>query len=352
MTAVVSLARLLHREQWRGHRFRRGLVVSVAGSLLLMLALNAIQATMSGRADRSTRHVVTTSDDLDAVHALLGAAHLEVRAVDDPGGALEDGDADVAVTVDGDEPTVTYDPTREASLEAYGRAHAALSPRDQPAHRALDDLPAARRYGQAQVLAMLIALLSSVSIVGASTSLAAGRAGSPAEAILATPMRRPAIAAAVALGAAPTAALRGGAVVAVGLGVVVAASGVSGLDGVSVVATCVAAVLSLVATGCAAGAVGAGLSRSHEHGAAISGAIATLASLLTVTVMVRPGLTSDGGAAWVPVLGPQLAIRDAMYGPVPASTALALLASALAVVVVGVVLGGRFLAADGRGRRS
>lgn len=352
MTAVVSLARLLHREQWLGHRFRRGLVVSVAGSLLLMVALNAIQGAMSGRAERSTRQAVTTREDLDAVRGLLGAARLEVRAVDDPAGALEEGDADLAVAVDGDQPTVAYDPTRESSLEAYGRAHAALTPGDQPAHVALDDLPAARRYGQAQVLAMLVALLASVSIVGASASLAAGRAGSPAEAILATPMRRPAIAAAVAMGAAPTAAIRIGAAVAVGIGVVVGASGASGLDGASVVSVCLAAVLSLVATGCAAGAVGAGLARSHDHAAAISGAIAALASLLTVVVMMRPGLTSEGAAAWVPVLGPQLAIRDAMYGPVPASTALALVASALGVVAVGVALGGRFLAADGRGRRS
>lgn len=352
MTAVVSLARLLHREQARHSGFRRSLVISVAGSLVLMLGLHAIQSTVSGRAEGSTQQAVTTRDDLEAVRGLLGATHLDVRAVDDPAGALEAGEADVVVTVDGDQPTVTYDPARESSLEAFGRAHAALTARAQPDHVALDDLPAARRYDLAQVLAMLVALLSSVSIVGASTSLASGRAGSPAEAILATPVRRVAIAAAVALGAAPAGALRAGATVVVGVGVIVAASGVSGLDGVSVVATCAAAVLGLVATGCAAGAVGAGLSRSHEHAAAISGAIAALVSLLTVTIVVRPGLTSAGAAGWVPVLGPQLAMRDAMYGPVPGSTMLALVGSALAVVAIGVVLGGRFLAADGRGRRS
>lgn len=51
-------------------------------------------------------------------------------------------------------PSLRYDPTRETSLEAYGRAHAALAHDAQARRLVVDDLPSARRYERAQLLGM------------------------------------------------------------------------------------------------------------------------------------------------------------------------------------------------------
>ncbi|MGH9085065.1 MAG: hypothetical protein ACRDYW_06395 [Acidimicrobiales bacterium] len=352
MTGIIALARLLCRDQWRREAFRRTLLISVIGSLALMALLGGIEGFGSARAEKTDRRAVTSAFDLEAARALLADGGLDVSAAEDPEAMLAARDAHLVVSFEGDAPVLTYDPTREVSLEAYGRAHAAIADGAQARRLVVDELPAARRHERAQLLALLSGMLLTSAALGFVSSLAAGRAGSPAEGLLASPMARPAIAVAVATGAAPTTALQIGAFIASGTIAVAITSGTAGLDVVGVVAASVAATAGLVAVACGIAALGTGLARSHQQGAAITSACAGVVSLASLVAIVKPDLTSAGTAAWVPVVGPQLMLRDAMYGGVAGSTLLAVVGAAIATLAVGVVVGGRLLAAEGRASRS
>jgi hypothetical protein len=351
MTSARGLARILFLDQWRRPVVRRTLVASVLGAVAVMLILGVAEGA-AGQAERTPRQVVARSADLDRARALLEHSQLDVTAAADPEATLAARDAHLAIAFRGDEPVLTFDPTRESSLEAYGRAHAAATADQQGDRLIVDDLPAPRRYERGQMLALLAGLLLTSSVAGSASSLVTGRAGSPAEVVLATPVRRAAIAVGVAAGAAPTTAIQIGAYLVAGTAAVVASIGGAGLDLVSVLVALGIAAVGLIALGCAIAALSAGVARSHQQAAAVTGVGAMVVSIGSFTLIAVPHLTSAGPAAWVPGLGPQLVIRDAMYGAVPWSTLLSLLGTAAVVVVIAIGVSARLLATDGRSRRA
>lgn len=352
MRSALALARLLHLNQWRRAAFRRSLLVAIFGSLVVVVLLGAVDSLSQDRSEGTDRRVGVAASDLDAARSLLATSKLDILAETDASRALASGRVHLVVRIDRGVPTLVYDPTSEASLEAYGRAHAALSASSEIRRTAVDDLPRVRRYEAAKLLMLLAALLLPTAVLAFAAGLVAGRAGSPAESLLAAPLDRRWISAAIAMGAFPSTALLVGAFLGAGMLGIVFVAGTSGLAAGPLIVSWAAVTVSLTSVGCSVAALGAGLARSQGQVGAVNGLSMLALPLLSLVMLAAPTLTSGGPASWVPVTGPQLAFRDAMSSSVPGMTWVRILLVSGVVVIGSVALSGRWLGADGRGLRT
>jgi hypothetical protein len=345
---ALAVARLVRREQARSPRFRRTVAISVLGTLGVAGVLDVVTIVTRDRAERTERTVVAPADELDGLAEQLAGTHLVLELAADPAAVVAAGDADLAV-VDG---ALHYDETREASLDALIRANAALSLVPQPERVRLDRDDRAVRHQLAHLLLLFGIGIGIVVAINLAEALTPGRAGSPAEGLLLTPLRRRTIAAGLALAPIPIVAVQYVTYLALGLALIIAVGGTAGLALGSVGIVAAAGAFQLTTSAAAISVLLAATVRNRSRSSVVATAASVLLSASPIVDVIVPGLTSDGPLALVPGLGIHLAVTDAMIGSAGAGAAAAIVATGVVVLVLSIALGTRLLGADGSGTRA